>query len=197
MMNKARQDIAKALRTLEPLQQAERCLDIWLKENRRRLPRDDRARVAGLMARYFHYEDTVTDQLMLSFLRHYSGQREIDMEDPTSVRMEIKAILDRTTARPSYFHPIAFAAVVGAIVTMLSFFLWDMSQLTVTPRQQEALRAKVERIASRDPGVSRAAVWSRIKKPLSISRYENISYWDYDDAEKMLDDWLARLNAVP
>lgn len=195
MILKALQRLSFRRGILRPLRQSSRCLNIWMKESGRHLSHRDRRRVAGLMARYFHYEDQVTDQLMLSFLRHYAGQREIDMEDPASVRLEIKTILDRATARPQLAHPAVFALCVVLVVSMTSYFLWDLSRMTVTPDQQAALKMRVEKVSALQHDVSRTAVWARVKKPFNASRYEDISYWDYGAARKMLDDWIAKLSA--
>src|SRR3989304_6846467 len=106
----------KKLDIFAPLEQAAACLDIWLRQEKRRLTAGQKQRAAALIARYFHYEDEVTDQLMLSFLRHYSGRHDVDMEDPASVRMEIKAVLDKS-------HPHSFEAgggrrILAAFVVM-------------------------------------------------------------------------------
>lgn len=194
-MQRSIRRMARSLGIFQPLKQADRCVDQWLRENGRAMSRRDRRRVAGLMARYFHYEEDVTDQLMLSFLRHYSGQREIDMEDPASVRLEIKAILDRAVTRPPFIPPAVTALLLGMILSIAAFYSWDLSQMTVTPAQQQGLRERVEKIAAADGTLTHGAIWAQVKRPLNINRYDEMSYWDYSSAEKRLDEWLAEIEA--
>lgn len=196
MLHKPLQRLSRRWGIFQPLRQSARCLDLWMRESGRHLPRRERRRVAGLMARYFHYEEQVTDQLLLSFLRHYAGQREIDMEDPTSVRLEIKSILDRATARPEVMPTAVFVTVMAVIFSLMSYCVWDLSKLTLTAAQQDMLKAKVEKIVKLDHSLSRAAVWARVKKPLDASRYEDISYWDFRAADRMLEEWIRSLSGA-
>ena len=49
-----------------PINQAQRCLDAWLAEEGRSLPKTLKIRASALMARYFLHEDDVNDALMMS-----------------------------------------------------------------------------------------------------------------------------------
>ncbi len=115
-----------------PIKQAERCLDQWLKEENRSLPAAERQRVAALVARYFYHEDEVTDQLILSFLRHYSNGNVLDMEDPASVRMEIKSVLDQSRVRQSV--PILRVAVGLSFVALVAAgaYGWNAAHEPIT-----------------------------------------------------------------
>lgn len=174
-----------------PIDQAGRCLDLWLKEEERAMPKRWRARTAALLARYFQHEDEVTDQLMLSFLRHYSGWREIDMEDLSSVRMEIKTLLDKSAPKGMQPLNMLFAVTAAVVMTIICFCGWEMSRLKLTAEQQSSLKMRIRKIVSQNPGITHAAVWARIKKPIDVRRYQDISYWDYNKIIEMLDKWPA------
>ncbi|MBI1215889.1 MAG: hypothetical protein GC185_08735 [Alphaproteobacteria bacterium] len=177
-----------------PLERAGRCLDIWLKEEGRQLEPLQRQRAAALMARYFHYEDEVTDELMLSFLRHYSGRREVDMEDPTSVRMELKSVLDAASsaARPSRALHIMAVTLGLCLLLTLSGAGWALAHAKITPAQQAQLKELVAKVAEHEKakGTSTAAVWAQVKHPLHLRRYQDMSWWDYRGVKK---DLQARL----
>lgn len=190
------QPLTQGLDIYGPIERARRCLDSWLKEESRHLPEMRRRRVAALMARYFHYESDVNDQLMFSFLRHYGGHREIDMDDPSSVRMEIKELLDTSVpCSESFLARTLRAAAIVSMVAFPAYFVWDAAQWKITPEQQATLKAQVEKIVTLDAGVTSARVWSKVKKPLEIRSYHHISYWHYDDAREMLDKWLKDLES--
>lgn len=172
-----------------PIEQAARCLDLWLKEEERAMPERWRQRTAALLARYFQHEDDVTDQLMLSFLRHYSGWREIDLEDPSSVRMEIKTLLDKSAPKPAQPLNVLIAVTAAVVMTVLCFCGWEMSRMKLSPAQQADLKLRIERIVRQNKGVTHAEVWSGIKKPMAVRRYQDISYWDYNKIVGMLEKW--------
>ena len=173
-----------------PLMQAQRCLDQWLSEEDRALPPRLHARASALMARYFQYEDRVSDQLMLSFLRHYSGLGEVDLEDPQSVRLELKTVLDKSI----YIDPISdlkFRQKMPVLLMMCTMLLsvgivvWMLLQKPITFAQQNELRATVARIAD-EKDISHAAVWSLVKKPLGVTRYQDINWYQYGRAQRLL-----------
>jgi hypothetical protein len=171
-------------KTMAPLMQAGRCLDIWLAEEGRALSPRHRQRAVALIARYFAHEEDVTDQLILSFLRHYSGFSAIDLDDPHAVRHELKAALDRAGMAPprgtAHLRPW-LAAATGVISTAAVLIVIFLSQQTLTPQQQQELRAAVA-VKARAEGLTTAAVWAEIKRDLDVSRYQDIRRWDYDAA---------------
>ena len=168
-----------------PIRQASRCLDLWLKEERRAMDRRHRRRTAALMARYFYNEDQVTDQLLLSFLRHYAGWKEIDIEDPASVRQEIKILLDKSKPREVPRHMLSLTA--GMVLMALVFCGWNLSQRKITLTQQEDLKKRVELVVAAKPQLTRARIWAEIKKPLEIRSYQQMSYWDYKQTVERLE----------
>ncbi len=194
-------DFTKSCDIYGPIEQARRCLDIWLREEGRLLPQVQKERAAALMARDFYHEDDAPDQLMLSFLRHYSGRFEIDMEDPTSVRMEIKALLDKSSFAPvavpapaaSFGRHALMAAGVGVVLTILAFFFWALAHKKITTAQQAELKGLVVQIVKLNPALSHSAIWSKIKAPLDVRSYEDISYWDYREARQIVEKELSRL----
>src|SRR3972149_11504916 len=143
----------KKLDIFAPLEQAARCLDIWLRQEKRRLTAGQKQRAAALIARYFHHEDEVTDQLMLSFLRHYSGAHDGDMEDPTSVRMEIKAVLDKSQMYDPAAHGkkrILAAFFFGVIIMAVGLGAWEIVHKKITKEQQAELKALVRQVDELD-----------------------------------------------
>jgi|GEM_PF-2648978 len=185
--------------TEAPLAQAARCLDAWLAEEGRRLPSRQRRKAAALIARYFLYEDCVTDALIMSFLRHYAGFRAIDMEDPASVRQALKTVLDQSqVAEPP---PPAFLsrAYVLAAAVFLCLFLAALyfrpapASATITPAQQAALKQQVQIITALDDAATPAAVWAAVKAPFAVRSYKYLTATDYAAAKAFLDDWIARL----
>ncbi len=182
--------MTQALDIYGSLDQARRCIDVWLEEEGRYLPDPLRQRAAALMARYFLHEQDVTDALMLSFLRHYSGLGAVDLDDISSVKMELKSVLDKSahleTARLSRVRRkggIFFGA--GVAVTMLAFLLWHAATLKISREQQAQLRLMVEEVATVHK-VSHASVWARIKGPLAVERYQDIPWWQYGAAREKL-----------
>lgn len=191
-------NLATDLNIYAPLEQALRCLETWLKEESRAMDRKGKHRTAALLARYFQYEDDVTDDLILSFLRHYSGRKEIDIEDPTSVRMEIKSLLDRSKPAPglsvkSLVSQFILPTAAGLCLGSAAFLAWAFVQRPITPEQQMALKEKVAEIAALDQRLTPNAVWAEVKKPLDVTSYHEISWWHYDDAQEKLDQWLLDL----
>lgn len=185
-----------------PVLQARRCLDQWLAEETRYLPERQRRRAAALIARYFLYEDNVTDDLLMSFLRHYAGFRVIDMEDPASVRAELKAVLDASVVRepsPSSIfsarHYFLAAAVFGCL--LLGVLLWLRPSPPINMVQERALKARVEKLTALDPSLRAVTVWARVRSPFGVSRYRELTRAQYDDAKAMLDGWIAELQAAP
>lgn len=166
-----------------PLDQSRRCLDIWLKEEGRSLPPRMKARAAALMARYFHNEDNVSDQLMMSFLRHYSGFGEVDMDDPQCLRAELKSVLDRAAVEPSARAPRQLRVMVGvsilSVVMALAVMGWIVAHKTITLEQQKRLREEVARVSAAQ-GMSSASIWADIKAAAEVRRYQDIPWWSYD-----------------
>ena len=187
----------KKLDILGPIEQAERCLGQWLSEEKRALATRQRQRVAALMARYFHHEEEVTDQLMLSFLRHYSNQNEVDMEDPTSVRMEIKTVLDKSQMQVPAGYSYRRTAAIFAIfvLTLTGLYGWDMAHRKITREQQAELKSLVHQIEVLDPQVSTAAVWNSVKAPLQVKSYQEMTWWDYRQGREMLEERLSLLSS--
>lgn len=173
----------KKLDILGPITQAQRCLDQWLKEEGRAMTSAQKKRAAALMARYFQYEDEVTDTLMLSFLRHYSGKTAVDMEDPSSVRLEIKAVLDTAhPAVPDRRRWLAALLLLGALAAAG----FAATQRQITREEQAELKALVRVADAADPEKTSAAIWREIKAPAGVRRYEDLTWWDYRRARKIL-----------
>lgn len=192
---------ALAEETALPVLQARRCLDIWLAEESRHLPERQRRRAAGLMARYFLYEDNVTDELLMSFLRHYAGFRVIDMEDPASVRTELKAVLDSSVVwEPSPLsifsarHYFLAAAVFGCL--LLGTLLWLRPSPPISVVQERELKMRVEKLTTLDPSLRPVTIWARVRAPFGVSRYRELTHEQYDDAKAMLDGWIIELQTA-
>lgn len=175
----------KKLEIFAPIERATRCLDQWLKEEGKALSRAKKRRAAALMARYFQHEDDLNDALMLSFLRHYSGRGDVDMEDPTSVRMEIKAVLDGAREGAGG-RGAAFFIVVGALLMALAFSGWELGHRKITPAQQAELKELVHDIAELDPATTSAGIWADVKEPLKVRSYQDITLWDFAASRDML-----------
>ena len=174
---------------LQPIQQARRCLDRWLVDEKLQMPELQRVRTAALMARYFHNEDIVTDELMMSFLRHYSGKRDIDMEDPLSVRAEIKTLLDEAMPVVQIKNSQRFidALCLCIVAGVLIFSVFHVSTWRITPQQQLQLKQAVDQVVHEGRGGgTHAAVWAKVKAPLGVRSYQEISYWDFNDVRAEL-----------
>lgn len=183
-----------------PLAQAARCLEAWLEEEGRCLPPRQRQKAAALIARYFLYEDCVTDALIMSFLRHYAGFRAIDMDDPAAVRQALKTVLDQSqVAEPLSPPSFSSRAYVWAAAVFLCLFLGALYfrpapvYMTITPVQQSALKQRVAQITRLDGTVSHAAVWAAVKQPFAVRSYKHLPAADYAAALSFLDAWIARL----
>lgn len=182
-----------------PLAQAARCLDIWLEEEGRRLPPRQKQKAAALIARYFLYEDCVTDALIMSFLRHYAGFRAIDMDDPASVRHALKTVLDQSVPAEPLPPSFSSRAYVVAAAVFLCLFLAALyfrpvpAAATITPAQQAALKARVQIITTLDKTATPAAVWAALKQPYAVRSYKYLPAAEYAAAKSFLDDWIARL----
>ncbi len=192
---------ALAEETALPVVQARRCLDQWLAEETRQLPERQRRRAAGLMARYFLYEDNVTDELLMSFLRHYAGFRVIDMEDPASVRAELKAVLDSSVVRepsPSSLfsarHYFLAAAVFGCL--LLGTLLWLRPSPPISVVQERELKQRVEKLTTLDPTLRPVTIWARVRAPFGVSRYRELTHEQYNDAKALLDSWISELQTA-
>ena len=146
----------------------------------------------ALMARYFQYEDEVTDELMLSFLRHYSGKQVLDMEDPASVRQEIKAVLDKSSERPPVVLPRRGYAAAALLLIILSSG-WGVMHRKITRDEQAELKTLVHELDALDPTMTSAAIWHSVKDPLQIRRYEDMTWWDYWRSRGALQQKLAQL----
>lgn len=168
-----------------PLAQAERCLDAWLIEEGRSMTARQRQRAAGLIARYFEHEDGVTDKLILSFLHHYSGMGAVDLEDPQAVRMELKAVLDRSASVPTSAQisrmRLVLAACTGMVAMASVLVVFYLSQQTISLQQQQQLRAAVA-MRAQTQGVAPATIWAGVKRDLQVTRYQDIRRWDFDRA---------------
>ena len=183
----------KRLNIRGPLEQAERCLELWLKEERRLLTEKQHQRVTALMARYFHHDEQVTDQLMLSFLRHYSGRSVVDLEDPTSVRMEIKAVLDKSRERQSGGGKRLAVQMSVFVIALSGLYGWNFTHQKISRAQQAELKSLVRQIDKLDPQMTSAAIWNTVKAPLQIRRYEDMTWWDYRQGREMLVERLTLL----
>lgn len=144
-----------------------------------------RQRAAGLIARYFEHEDMVSDKLILSFLHHYSGMGAVDLEDPQAVRLELKAVLDRsaTAAVPAHNSRLRLlVAVATGMLAMASVLaVLYLSQQTLTQKEQQALRDAVA-VRAEVLGVSPATIWADIKRDAGVTRYQDIRRWDFTRA---------------
>lgn len=171
---------------LAPLAQAARCLDLWLREEGRHLSPRQHQRAAALIARYFAHEEDANDQLILSFLRHYSGFSAVDLDDPQAVRLELKAALDRAVVKPAArdWRPW-LSAITGVIATIAILGTVYLSQQTLTVLEQENLRKAVAQKAS-ETAVPAAAVWSEVKRATGVRRYADIRRWDRAKAEEAI-----------
>lgn len=183
-----------------PLAQAARCLDTWLAEEGRHLPARQRHKAAALIARYFLYEDCVTDALIMSFLRHYAGFRAIDMEDPASVRHALKTVLDQSVIAeplpPPFFSSRGYvwaAAVFLCLFMAALYFRPALNPSAINPQQQTALKLRVEKITKLQGDVSHAAVWAAVKQPFAVRSYKHLTAEDYAAAKAFLDDWIVKL----
>ncbi len=172
-----------------PIAQAERCLDLWLAEEGRVLHPRLKSRAAALMARYFLHEDDVPDALMLSFLRHYSGFGEVDLDDPACIRQELQSVLDKSAhvagAEGHRHVSVTKAALCGMIVTTVIFIGWNIMHKKITHDQQTALKNTVERIVAAE-GVSHASVWAQAKREYGVARYQDIRWIDYGAVQEAL-----------
>ena len=170
----------------QPLDQAERCLQLWLREENKTLPKAEQKRLAALLARYFLYEDDKSDAVMLSFLRHYSGKNDINLDDPGSLRHEMKTILDRGLTEDKKRPYSAILLALCFLFLLYSSLLPVMSK-KITDAQASILKQQVDHIAETSSlNLSHAAIWAQVKKELNVRRYEDISYWDYDQAQDVL-----------
>jgi len=184
------------LRIFAPLEQASGCLDVWLKEERRMLSDRQKRRAAALIARYFEREEDADDDLILSFLRHYSSGRVIDIEDPTSVRLEIKAALDSSVPYlPPDRHTRAGVFLLGCCVAAVLAGLWHFAQRPITRVQQETLKTLVYEVARLEGSASPARIWKDVKAPLNVTRYQDITWWGYHRAMARLTERAERLRA--
>lgn len=168
-----------------PLAQAERCLDAWLIDEGRHMTTRQRQRAAGLIARYFEHEDGVSDKLILSFLHHYSGMGAVDLEDPQAVRMELKAVLDRSATTPLLAQTsrarLLMAACTGMLAMASVLVVFYLSQQTISVQQQQDLRAAVA-LRAESQGVAPATIWADVKRDIGVTRYQDIRRWDFDRA---------------
>ena len=181
-----------------PIERARRCLEIWLREEGLNLSRRKRQRAAALIARYFYNEEDLRDRLILSFLRHYSGFRDVDMEDISMVSQEIQATLDEARpALPFFANPrwamsaSFFSALLVVILAAFLLFFRAPSAVvpvgTISRVQQAQLKKMVDGIAVTHPHISRAAIWESVKKPLGIRSYADIPVSRFKEAERILE----------
>lgn len=190
LSRKKRVPDAMTAAALAPLSQAQRCLDLWLREEDRRMSHRQRQRTAALIARYFEHEDEVTDQLILSFLRHYSGFGAVDLDDPHMVRQELKAALDRAPAQVSpaaaSHRRLLLAAITGMLAMAAVLVTLHLSQATLNDDEQAALKAAV---AARAKAVNAApaTIWAGLKHQFNVTRYQQIRRWDFEDAKELVE----------
>lgn len=162
-----------------PITQATRCLDLWLGEEGYSLTPRQKQRASALIARYFENEDTVGDELILSFLRHYGGFGVVDLDDPQSVRQSLKHVLDRRQLKKdSYLLLVLLAMTMTCLTAIVMVFYLS---LPITPAQQKELRLVVATQAAAKQ-VSAVTIWAEIKNNLGVRRYVDIKRWDYEDA---------------
>lgn len=180
-----------ALDVFRPVEQTRRVLDSWLKAEGRQMPRRERQRLSGLLARYFQHEDDVSDTLILSFLDRFAGKGAVDMEDPGSVRAEIQSLIDMAKPLSATTVPASMAVVLAggilSLVVLLGLLGWRIYTLPMTAQQQSDLRLAVEQAAIRRGDKNTAAIWAAVKKPLGVRKYEDITYWQADDAIRFIE----------
>jgi hypothetical protein len=175
-----------------PLAQAGRCLGQWLEEEGLTLDAASHARASALLARYFHGGEAVTDQLLLSFLRHYSGRRVVDMEDPVSVRREIKDLLDRAVPRPLAVARGRVYAISCASFAALVLALGLWARCPISAEEQVRLKSLVHQVAVADGASTHAAIWAQLKGPLKLRSYQDMSHLDYARSRTILERRLRR-----
>lgn len=191
-----------------PLAQAGRCLDLWLGEESLFLDPRHRKRTAALIARYFHNEEVLSDQLILSFLRHFSGFGEVDLDDAGAVRREIGRLLKTALPRPGT-RGLAEKDSVGNVGIYVSALILGGLMIAwgavgyaagqpVTLAEVTELRLLVARVVDVEKAhgmttVSHQKVWSELKKPLAVSRYQDMSRADYRASRRLLETRLERL----
>lgn len=196
-----------------PLAQAARCLDLWLAEEKLSLDPRKKRRVAALIARYFYNEDILTDQLIMSFLRHYSGWHDVDMEDVGAVRQEIKRVLDETEPVPGHVNSnageeknrAAFFYIVALLLGAAMIFTGvglSTQDVPVTRAEQEQLRLLVDHVVDLEKqahgvNISHQKVWSEIKKPLTVRSYQDMGRKDYEESRARLLQKIQQLENTP
>lgn len=109
------------------------------------------------------------------------------MEDPQHIRQEIKEALDsaRPRSRPLTLYRITAAFCIGMMVSLAAF---KIATMPMTASQQVELKMMVDNAARQNEKLTHAAIWAQIKKPLGVRSYQDISYWDYARAKKIVSD---------
>lgn len=201
--------VSRQLFDLEsPLSQAGRCLDLWLAEEGLSLDPRRRRRAIALIARYFHNEENLSDQLVLSFLRHFSGFGDIDMDDAGAVRREVARLLKGAIQRPGAVAEVngrgSGAACLAVLVTGVFMIAcgvmgYEAGQ-PVTLAESVELRQLVDHVVDLEKArglqdVSHQRVWADLKRPLAVSRYQDMSRSEYRASRKLLEQRLRRMNA--
>ncbi len=176
-------NIATLQSVYAPITQAARCLDAWLAEDGHSLSPRQRQRASALIARYFENEESVSDELILSFLRHYGGFGVVDLDDPQSVRQSLKDVLDRRQPRKDVY-PLRILLAITMLCLTAIVMVYYLS-LPITLAQQKELREAVASHAA-EKQVSPVSVWADIKSNLGVRRYADIKRSYYDDALQML-----------
>ena len=196
-----------------PLEQALRCLDLWLAEEKLFLEPRKKKRVAALLARYFYNEDILSDQLIISFLRHYSGWHEVDMEDVGAVRMEIKRVLDKAQALPGTGHLkeakeeeerwsalfYVAALVLGASMVVAGLTHSFAGDMPVSRNEQQYLRSLVDQVVDLEKqahgvNIPHQRIWSELKKPLTVRSYQDMSRADFEASRALLETKIRELS---
>jgi len=198
------QNIPMSFEVEMPLIQAERCVDIWLSEAKMAIEPRQKRRAVALVARYFHGEENIKDALILSFLRHYSGWKDIDMEDMSAVSYEIKNVLDlaepldKQFEQKPYTHtplPALYALAFCAIFFMACAVIYVMPFASKTPstpishQESLALRDLVHLVAVKR-GEKHLTVWAELKAPLKIRSYLDMDQKQYQNSKNKLIKWL-------
>jgi len=191
-----------------PLIQAERCVDIWLREEKMAIEPRQKRRVVALVARYFHGEENIKDALILSFLRHYSGWKDVDMEDMSAVSYEIKNVLDLAepldkpldkqfeqnpymrTPLPA-LYAMAFCAMffMACAVIYVVPFASETPSVSISHQESLALRDLVHLVAAKR-GEKHLTVWAELKAPLKIRSYLDMDQKQYQSSKDKLIKWL-------
>jgi len=114
----------------QPILMANKYLDKWLKREGIILPEKKKKRIAALIARYFHNEDKVTGDLIFNFLdNHYTGHRDIDLDDIRVVKYEIQRLLNDTivqnkdVGRKFWLDQVVTSVILSTLIAISLHFV--------------------------------------------------------------------------